>query len=240
MIYVIQAGNEGHLKIGYAVDPQKRIRQLQTANSERLRILKIVPGARQLEKQVHRDLASFRRTGEWFDAAPEVLKYVANLSAAEYELDGGKPYLVLWRETERSPTEYCPFCGYRHTHGIGDGHRVPHCVSNDGLAVASDGTRLYQQSGYIVRTRTVGIESRAWKSQKEQDSIAQFFEKHCEINQQGNHRTFNSDLYGTYKKFCDANGKYTRSHRRLTQYLIQRGVRQRNSGGRFWEGLRLL
>lgn len=89
---------------------------------------------------------------------------------------------------------------------------------------------------------------------REQDSIAQFIEEACQTIEQYQEirpdetaptgfRVSNSDLYKAYKKFCDANGEYVRSHRRLTQNMHERGFRQINSGsagGRFWEGIRLI
>lgn len=251
MIYIIRAGHEGAFKVGYAIDPHKRLRQLQTANHQRLQLIKSVPGGRDFEAKIHRDLGVFRVSGEWFEATNEVLVYIANLGGADYEMDDGKPYLVLWRETARSRTDHCPFCGVKHSHGIPDGSRSPHCVTRDAIAVASDGTMLYQHHGYFIRTRNTDAESRVGKLKDEFDSIAQFFESHCErlgqmrIVGQSEHihsnsyLTLNSDLYEAYKRFCYARFKQPLSHRRLTQYLLRRGFRQRNSGGRYWEGFRI-
>lgn len=86
----------------------------------------------------------------------------------------------------------------------------------------------------------------------EQDSIAQFIEGRCETIQQAREavpdeyvnstdfRVNNSDLYKAYKKFCDENGEYLRSHRKFTQNLRERGFLQGNASGRFWDGLRLI
>jgi len=43
-----------------------------------------------------------------------------------------------------------------------------------------------------------------------------------------------------YKKFCTENGEFTRSHKRLAQNMKERGFTQRNSSGRFWEGIKLI
>ncbi|MEK7856259.1 MAG: phage/plasmid primase, P4 family, partial [Acidobacteriota bacterium] len=86
---------------------------------------------------------------------------------------------------------------------------------------------------------------------KEQDSISQFIEERCETFAQAqierpqeylvpaDYRVLNSDLYKAYKEFCEQNGEYLRSHRRLTQNMHERGFKQLNSGGRYWEGVRL-
>jgi hypothetical protein len=80
-----------------------------------------------------------------------------------------KVYATLWRdpysvyatnsrsgvEVKTTLTTPCPFCRQQHEHGIGDGHRQPHCATNKAKASVSlsDGTTVYQKDGYIVRTR---------------------------------------------------------------------------------------
>jgi putative DNA primase/helicase len=92
------------------------------------------------------------------------------------------------------------------------------------------------------------IDSYRW----EQDSIAQFLDVRCELFEQArarapdeyfNHldyRVANPDLYEAYEKFCKKNGEYVRSQRRFSIALKERGFRQGNSGGRYWDGVRLL
>jgi putative DNA primase/helicase len=87
---------------------------------------------------------------------------------------------------------------------------------------------------------------------REQDSISQFIEEECETIEQfrqenpdvyviaADFQVKNADLYKRYKQFCDANGEFLRSHRRLTQNMTERGFTQKNSGGRFWQGIRLI
>lgn len=86
----------------------------------------------------------------------------------------------------------------------------------------------------------------------EQDSIAQFIEERCQTLEQARQEAperyysesefqiANSDLYAAYRKFCDANGEYARSHRRLSQNLKERGFSQIKSGNRQWAGIRLV
>ena len=61
-------------------------------------------------------------------------------------------HLILCRDTESSPTDQCPFCGERHSHGIGDGHRTAHCRV-DGAEVEVGELTLRQTDGYVVHTR---------------------------------------------------------------------------------------
>ena len=89
---------------------------------------------------------------------------------------------------------------------------------------------------------------------REQDSIAQFIEEMCVTLQQArarsetngayvipaDYRVSNNELYTAYKKFCDENGEYKRSHKRLSQNMRERGFQQHNSAGRYWEGIKLI
>jgi len=85
---------------------------------------------------------------------------------------------------------------------------------------------------------------------REQDSIAQFIEERCVTLEQARERVdyviaseyqvSNAELYKAYKQFCIDNGEFLRSHRRLTQNMTERGFQQKNSGGRYWEGIKLI
>lgn len=70
------------------------------------------------------------------------------------KLSGTNPLLILYRDTQTSDTDKCPFCGSNHTHGTGDGHRVAHCETESKKSViADDGTELFQSNGYVIRSR---------------------------------------------------------------------------------------
>lgn len=153
MIYFIEAGDGGPIKIGRAVDPESRLRQLQTGTPERLRLLAVVAGSRDLESDIHRRLAAHRRSGEWFEPAPDVFAVMAELRNPEYRTVDGRAYAVLRRADVQSRTTACPFCGERHLHGIGDGHRTPHCARVIHKVIrTADGVTLHQDHGYLVVT----------------------------------------------------------------------------------------
>lgn len=88
----------------------------------------------------------------WWYYSPEFI---------ETEEYGGKPHLVLWRETEDDSTIPCLFCGRNHIHGTDDGHRVTHCL--DAYHAKPKGVFfeevkvgsivLRRSDGYIIRTR---------------------------------------------------------------------------------------
>ena len=68
MIYFVQAGKYGPVKIGYSDEKvQKRIQSLQVGAWRRLRLLGIVKnGTKYGERQLHRHFAKYNIYGEWF------------------------------------------------------------------------------------------------------------------------------------------------------------------------------
>lgn len=68
MIYFIQAGKHGQIKIGYTdSNPVDRLRSLQVGNPLKLRLVGVVDGTKQAEKDLHHRLREYRVNGEWFE-----------------------------------------------------------------------------------------------------------------------------------------------------------------------------
>ena len=169
MIYFIQAGNDGPIKIGKAQSPEARRRELQTGNHEKLNLIKVIPGESEREDSIHNDLQDYQyRTGsEWFSAKPEVLAYIDKVARVDYERIDGDPIAVIWRsDSEPFITDYCPFCGERHSCNGEDGWTEVGCFDQplfeDQLLfprletrAAADGIVLKQSDGYVVRTRKI-------------------------------------------------------------------------------------
>ncbi len=160
MIYFIQAGNDGPIKIGKAQSPEARRRELQTGNHEKLNLIKEIPGDVERENSIHNDLRSHRYRGEWFSPTPEVLDYIDEIARVDYQHVNGVAIAVIWRnDSELFITDYCPFCGERHYYEGEEGRTEVGCFDEspclfpmDDRTVA-DGTVLKQSDGYIVRTR---------------------------------------------------------------------------------------
>lgn len=73
-VYFIQKSNiEGPVKIGYSVNPESRLKQLQTSHDENLYLLKSIPGNSSLEKQYHGKYQESRINGEWFKSTEELM-----------------------------------------------------------------------------------------------------------------------------------------------------------------------
>ncbi len=157
MIYFVQAGVNGCIKIGFAIDPEERLRKLQTAHDEELVLLKAISGDRGRETEIHQILAAHRKRREWFYPTADVFGLMNKVREPEYEMVGSRPIAVLRRHKKKhertSRTDYCPFCGRRHTHGTSDGHRVAHCSDSarEEVRLAS-GLTLRRDDGYLVRT----------------------------------------------------------------------------------------
>lgn len=75
-IYFIQAGDNGAIKIGYTDNIEKRLRQLQTGNPYKLKLLKIINGTYELEKSIHKMFVNDRLEGEWFRPSRRLLNYI--------------------------------------------------------------------------------------------------------------------------------------------------------------------
>lgn len=72
-VYFIRAGDSGPVKIGFAAEPQRRLRYLQTTSHARLQILRVVEGDRAVEKYFHQKFSERRLMGEWFRFSDEML-----------------------------------------------------------------------------------------------------------------------------------------------------------------------
>lgn len=65
LVYFIQA-YDGTVKIGWAIHPSQRLRNLQVGSAWPLRIVALGGGGQKAEAWLHRRLAESRIAGEWF------------------------------------------------------------------------------------------------------------------------------------------------------------------------------
>ena len=72
-VYFIRAGKNGPVKIGSAVDVQRRLEFLQTAHWEDLTLIREVTGDGKTERRFHWMFASHRIRREWFRFHPDML-----------------------------------------------------------------------------------------------------------------------------------------------------------------------
>lgn len=76
MIYFIQPVSGGLIKIGFAIDPQKRLAEIQRMSPATLQILATIEGDRKREAELHQRFAGLRIYGEWFRAEKRLLDFI--------------------------------------------------------------------------------------------------------------------------------------------------------------------
>jgi len=55
-----------YFKVGRTKNAEKRLKQLQTGSGVKLRLVHVFKGMGYLEKELHKELKSWRQSGEWF------------------------------------------------------------------------------------------------------------------------------------------------------------------------------
>lgn len=78
-IYLIGAIDGETIKIGYSVKPQTRIQQIQSGNPERLVVLHVFTGGKNIERHLHARFGPSRRQGEWFGSAEDIRRFARHL-----------------------------------------------------------------------------------------------------------------------------------------------------------------
>ena len=69
------------IKVGRSLDPEARLRTLQTAHGEKLHIFATVEGGRDLEQRYHRRWRRRRREGEWFAIGDCITQEIERLNS---------------------------------------------------------------------------------------------------------------------------------------------------------------
>lgn len=88
MVYFIQQGEAGPIKIGYTRNINKRLSQLQTANPEKLHLRLTIPGTFGTEKVLHDYLKPIHIRGEWYECDPVMRHIMKALEKKQIELEG--------------------------------------------------------------------------------------------------------------------------------------------------------
>lgn len=70
-------GNQGYVKIGYSVNPEARVGELQTGNPRVLYLVAKMPGTEADEKRIHAKFIHKNVVGEWFHRDYDVLEEFA-------------------------------------------------------------------------------------------------------------------------------------------------------------------
>ena len=102
MIYFIQAGQNGPIKIGVSDNPQKRLGTLRTAHYEELELLGAIGGGEDKEKEIHLRFGQYRMTGEWFRAEGELLDFIHEAVHEWSEIEQLQTLVKYWRDRART------------------------------------------------------------------------------------------------------------------------------------------
>ena len=76
LVYFVEAGIGGPIKIGWTQNLNRRVAELQTANAEKLHVLGTVAGTLDDEFTFHARFAHLRLEAEWFENSSEILDFL--------------------------------------------------------------------------------------------------------------------------------------------------------------------
>ena len=93
------------VKIGFSLDPNKRLKQLQTACPHKLVMLGTVDGDTDNEAALHKIAENWRMHGEWFRADKDLLKWVDRIVGAPLKL-WGTPVTDVYLAGKISPDNW--------------------------------------------------------------------------------------------------------------------------------------
>lgn len=79
VVYFVQCGIDGPIKIGTTTNLSARLSSLRTSQPHGLAVLAIADGGRELEKAYHKQFAAHRTVGEWFNPHSDILCEVNRL-----------------------------------------------------------------------------------------------------------------------------------------------------------------
>jgi len=80
MIYFIQAGESGPIKIGASGNLRVRRKGLQTSHYSYLKIIGVMPGSEKEEHELQNRFIRHNIRGEWFNPDSEILDFIAKNS----------------------------------------------------------------------------------------------------------------------------------------------------------------
>jgi hypothetical protein len=76
MIYFIQAGDDGLIKIGYAADVDQSLKTWQEGSPVPLKLLASLNGSLEAEAYLHAKFSRLRQHGKWFKPSKEIFDFI--------------------------------------------------------------------------------------------------------------------------------------------------------------------
>ena len=90
-IYFIQCSETKFIKIGYAQNPNQRIKELQVGSPHSLMLISVAPGDIAREHKIHSQFDHYRYRGEWFVPAIELLYFIHGNQGKAFDLHFAMP-----------------------------------------------------------------------------------------------------------------------------------------------------
>ena len=86
MIYFIQCGENGPIKIGYTqADPKHRLKQLQIGCPYKLKLIFVYQdNDRESESDIHAEFEDYRMRGEWFLPTGRIYDFIDAVAGIKY------------------------------------------------------------------------------------------------------------------------------------------------------------
>jgi hypothetical protein len=85
MVYFIQCGSNGPIKIGFAKDPKKRVMQLQTGSPYKLNLLWAYQSEDPAdERDIHAEFEEYKIRGEWYSPSDRLFEFMETFSGVKY------------------------------------------------------------------------------------------------------------------------------------------------------------
>lgn len=88
-VYFIRAEGSGLAKIGFAVEPWKRLSKIQSDCPWPVTMAGIEPGNVAREAELHQRFAAYRERGEWFREEGDLAEYLKGFETPERQRAGG-------------------------------------------------------------------------------------------------------------------------------------------------------
>ena len=125
--------NGSAIKSGKADNVTRRIKQLQTSSSNKLRLLFSINN--DCERQMHQMFIGYRTSGEWFTPTKEIFEFLHRDHGEEQpaSIIAKLQSLFFLPQTTLAPTHrtlQCPFCGDEYQHPL------PPSISKGSLRIA--------------------------------------------------------------------------------------------------------
>ena len=94
MIYFIQEGENGLIKIGYSHSPERRLAKLQTGNPKPLKIIMTLDGDLDFESVLHQKFDDFRADGEWFYPVKPIREFIKLNNIEIFKMERNKIFAL--------------------------------------------------------------------------------------------------------------------------------------------------